>query len=385
MVSEMDRAVLIVCVAMVAALSSVVMAVDIETVPVGNVGNAGDVQLQGTFGAVDYAYNIGKYEVTAGQYTEFLNAVASTDPYGLYNGSMDNYEWGCQITRHGDSGSYTYDFSGGTVEAPGSTAANWENRPVSEVSWGDAARFANWLHNGQPTGTLTGDPAQDAGLTEDGAYFMDGATSDAELLTISREPDWKWVIPSEDEWYKAAHHKNDGVTGNYFDCPTSSDIQPGYVDNSGNLSGTGNPFTEGGTDPGNYATWDGDGTTWDGSGGTTGIGSPYYHTEVGEWENSDSPYGTFDQGGNVSEWNEAVIGGEGRGLRGGSFRSGVRANYLRASYRYYDDPKSGEGFDFGFRVVQVPEPTTLSLLALGVLAMLRRRKRGAKLTSTEKR
>ena len=33
-------------------------------------------------GSVGYAYNIGKYEVTAGQYTEFLNKVAGTDTEG---------------------------------------------------------------------------------------------------------------------------------------------------------------------------------------------------------------------------------------------------------------------------------------------------------------
>ncbi len=77
------------------------------------------------------------------------------------------------------------------------------------------------------------------------------------------------MLPSEDEWYKAAYHYNDGVTGNYYDYPTSSDSVPGYVNNSNNLSGTGTPFTEDGTDPGNYATYDGDGGTH------KGIGSPY--------------------------------------------------------------------------------------------------------------
>ncbi len=39
-------------------------------------------------GGVDYTYRISKYEVTAGQYTEFLNAVATSDPHGLYNTNM---------------------------------------------------------------------------------------------------------------------------------------------------------------------------------------------------------------------------------------------------------------------------------------------------------
>ena len=37
---------------------------------------------------VDYRYRIGKTEVTVGQYTEFLNAVADTDAYALYHLSM---------------------------------------------------------------------------------------------------------------------------------------------------------------------------------------------------------------------------------------------------------------------------------------------------------
>ena len=64
----------------------------------GNPGNTGELSGDGVWpggngpdaivGAVDYVYEIGKYEVTAGQYTEFLNAVAATDTYGLYNTDM---------------------------------------------------------------------------------------------------------------------------------------------------------------------------------------------------------------------------------------------------------------------------------------------------------
>jgi len=295
----------------------------IDTVPVGNPGNANDAT---GYGAVDYAYNIGKYEVTAGQYTEFLNAVAATDAYGLYNPSMDSGHYGCQITQNGTSGTFTYDFSGGTVEAPGSTAADWADRPVNYVSWGDAARFANWLHNGQPTG------AQDLSTTEDGSYFLDGATTDAELLAITRAPDATWVIPSEDEWYKAAYHCNDGVTGNYFDYPMGSDSLPSnyLID----------------PDPGDSATFYG----YPALGYT--IGLPYYRTEVGAHENSASPYGAFDQGGNVYEWNETMIDGVVRGLRGGSF-SGDRS-YMRETWRSYSYPSYENGNDIGFRVAEVP-------------------------------
>jgi len=307
--------------------------VTIDTVPVGNVGNKADTAAHSGNpagqGAVGYAYNIGKYEVTAGQYTEFLNAVADTDAYGLYNTNMWSSTYGCKIERTGSSGSYTY-----------SVASDYANRPVNYVSWGDAARFANWLHNGQPTG------AQGLSTTEDGAYYLNGATTNVQLLAVTRETDWKWAITSEDEWYKAAYHKNDGDTGNYFTYPTSSNSLPSNV--------LGTP-----TDPGNNATFYNNGYT---------IGSPYYRTEVGAHENSDSPYGTFDQGGNVFEWNEAIIGGSSRGLRGGDWYG--NSNNLAASAHGHSGTPTYEIYYYGFRVANVPEPGSLILLVSGAIVAL---------------
>ncbi|MHC4695316.1 MAG: hypothetical protein ACYTFA_01085, partial [Planctomycetota bacterium] len=79
----------------------------IDTVPVGNPGNSNDTHGDG-FGGVAGAYNIGKFEVTAGQYAEFLNAVADDDTYGLYNTNMLSSSYGCKIRRTGSSGSYVY-------------------------------------------------------------------------------------------------------------------------------------------------------------------------------------------------------------------------------------------------------------------------------------
>ena len=304
----------------------------IDTVPVGNPGNDND---SSGYGALGYTYRMGKYEVTAGQYTEFLNAVAKTDTYRLYNDSMD-LGAGCGISWGADEQGRIY-----------SVSSQRANRPVNYVSWGDAARFANWLTNGQPTGP------QGPATTEDGSYLLNGATSAAELLAVTRKPDARYVLPSEDEWYKAAYHLNDGVTGNYWDYPTSTNSIPSNV-----LS---NPDP----DPGNNANF------YDVMKGDT-IGSPYHRTPVGDFENSESPYATFDQGGNVWEWNEAVLGGSSRGQRGGAWNS-WSVGELGAGYRYQYDP-TFEDHDLGFRVAMVPEPATLSLLVLGGLALIRRKR-----------
>ena len=87
-----------------------------------------------------------------------------------------------------------------------------------------------------------------------------------------------------------------------------------------------------------------------------------------------SAYGTVGQGGNVWEWNETTIGSS-RGIRGGdwwddiSYSIHARARDLRDLLIEYDD-------SIGFRVAQVPEPGTITLLLCGLLslALLRRRR-----------
>lgn len=296
----------------------------IPTVTVGNPGNPDDTHGHG-YGGVDYEYRIGKYEVTIGQYVEFLNAVAATDTYFLYSPDMDHINHGCPITRNGVSGSYTYSFGG----RPGEEEANCGEHPITIVYWDDAARFCNWLHNGQPG---LGEPVpQDENSTEDGSYFFNGL-SYSSTLDLVREPDATWVIPTHDEWYKAAYY--DGCRGVYYDYPTGTDVVP----NNGNPEGrTGNTAN---FDDGDYT-----------------IGSPIYSTVVGSFGNSESPYGTFDQGGNVWEYFEGWPGYE-RFFLGGSFFTDESRLYVEMQVYYVF---TLEHADVGFRVARVVPPCTPDL------------------------
>ena len=314
--------------ALILSLGGPAEAVSIDWVTVSGTGtpNACDPQTGGCYGAVADTYRIGKYEVTNSQYAEFLTAVAATDTNGLYNTDMGSGFGG--ITRSGSSGSYAY-----------AATAGRDNMPVNYVSFYDALRFANWLHNGQPTG------AQGASTTEDGAYtiVMEDYLSGP---TIFRNLGATVFLPSEDEWYKAAYY--DAVSTSYFDYPAGADAQtvcavPGATANTANCGEV--------------------------------VGDL---TNVGSYTGSGSPYGTFDQGGNVREWNETIILGSNpdwsRGVRGGRFNR--IATRLAASYRGRELPPL-EDRPLGFRVASIPEPSVSLLVMTGMLGLAAWRRRSS--------
>jgi hypothetical protein len=308
----------------VGALAGPVAAVTISWVTIGNPGNAEDPQFNsciGSCGSVAYVYRISKYEVTNAQYAAFLNSVAKTDPYGLYNTSMASDPLG-GITRSGSSGSYSYSVKTGR-----------RDDPVVLVSWYDALRFANWLHNGQPTGPVG--PA----TTEDGAYTFSDPTT-----VGPRNPGAILFLPSEAEWYKAAFY--DAVSASYFDYPTGTDTQIGCVAPP--------------SDTGNSANCN------------RAVGAL---TNVGAYTLSASPYGTFDQGGNVFEWNESTRDPYGAGVRGGSWAS--TADILQAfTLGVSDTLREWEDNQSGFRVAHVvPEPGTGLLVMAGLFGLAARAKR----------
>ena len=188
---------------------------------------------------------------------------------------------------------------------------------MNYVSWFDAARMANWMVNGQGSGS-----------TETGAYTLNGAISGI----ITKDAGAQVYIPTEDEWYKAAYYN--GASSTYSLYPNGQ-----------------NSIT---TADANYYLW------------------AVSATDVGSYTGAASFYGTFDQGGNVWEWNDAVIGSS-RGLRGGSWE--FNGFSLASSYRNYHLAPSVENYDIGFRLASVPEPSSLvlSVLASGVVLLRRKR------------
>jgi hypothetical protein len=220
------------------------------------------------------------------------------------------------IIQSSTSAGYAYSLKGGIGG----------NVPVFDVSWGDAARFVNWLQNGQPNSP------EGPGTTETGSYDINGGSSNAALMLVTRSSSATWVLPTLNEWYKSAYYVGGGTNAGYWLYPTRSDDVPTNVISS---TGTNNAnFMD--SDPLNLLT------------------------PVGTFAASPGPYGTYDEGGDVEQWNETDFGGIGRGLGGGSFAGGA-GDFISTTTNENLSPMF-EDKSIGFRVASVPEPGTIWLL-----------------------
>ncbi len=308
----------------------------VDFIPIGAPGNACEPQAAtglpgGCFGSVASSYLIGTHEVTNRQYALFLNAVdpSGANALGLYNTLMgsDPINGGINATGTGFGARYAV--------KPG-----FADRPVTWVSWYDSARFANWMHNGT---TLFAD-------TENGAYTLLGGTPiPSNGATVVRNPGAIFFLPSEDEWYKAA----------YYDTRTASFLENPFANGAAAVC----EAPAGGPNSANCG---------DALPGVTDVGS--YPAAIG-------PNGTFDQGGNVWEWNDTGIL-SGRGQRGGSW--GVDPDILAAPARGGAGANLETGF-IGFRVAMIPEPATSLLLLAGMLGLSAGRRRATANASAPRR
>jgi probable HAF family extracellular repeat protein len=301
----------------------------LQFVTVGDPGNVADTAVMGDgttgYGSVSNVYRMGKYDVTLGQYVQFLNAVAKTDTYGCYNSLMAGFDgdYAFGIAQAGSAGSYSYSVTGSNPQAA--------NMPLYSDSWLDAARFCNWLQNGQPTGS------EGTATTEGGAYTLNGDTTSG---LETRNAGARYFIPSENEWYKAAYYKSGGTNAGYWTYPTQSNTAPG------------NALTTSQSNEANYFNQ------------ISYTDPMYYLTPVGAFSGSPGPYGTYDMGGDLNQWDEAIVGA-GRVARGGNWNASIFL--LAANWRGQGLPTGASGA-IGFRVassVPVPEPASVALLVAG--------------------
>lgn len=310
-------------------ISSSLAGPNISFVPIGDPNNPADSNGRGS---VAYDFEISQYEITNDEYVAFLNAVAATDPNGLFNSLMGTDPRG-GIAQSGSSGNYTY-----TVRS------NMGNKPVGYISFWDRCRFCNWLHNGCPEGV------QSAATTENGAYDL----TDSDAITnnsVTRNPEAKFFIPNMDEWHKAAYYDprseaQGGPTGddNYWLYPTQSDSipTPATANSIGDVS---NP----GPNVANYSS----SADWNGQNGNA--------TSVGTAA-ATSYYGAYDLGGNAWDVIDLIVGSY-RQIRGGGFGS---PNRLRATETDGNNlfNVTNELDEHGMRIAALALPPTVDNSAL---------------------
>ena len=240
------------------------------------VGNANNRPDRNGRGCVPYEYEIARCAISNEDWCEFLNAVGEKAvALGLWHKDMQGGVLG------GIGRSY---ISGEDAASPlFAVKPGWEKKPVTYITYTGVMRYCNWL--------MTGD-------TEKGAY-------DLTVTPPRRLAGAKYVLPSDDEWYKAAYW--DSEAKRYWKYPTRSNEIPSQEqanferdDHFSQLALT--PQSSQTSKPPNLQT------------------SFFYLADVDAYADSPSPCGALQMGGNVWEFLEDCFENPlGNKLRGGSF------------------------------------------------------------------
>ncbi len=274
-------------------------------------------------GGVKYRYGIGHLEVTVTQWVAFLNTVdpAGRNKHRLYSTDESSSAW----PKYGQ---INFSASASRGRHYSVAAPDWADKPYGFANFLRSARFVNSLYNGR---LLSKQAESEAGFryltyrvrlsrkTERGMYDM-------RKRAATRSHKAGFVVPSQDEWVKAAYFDaSGGGQYSYWKYPTNPgdfgdgtatapssttlDSSTGDVTNASTqplatfhasnvpapswcpaavgtqACSTVNPF---GIDPTTYAE------IYQGSLSTVGQAK------------TTSPWGTLDQGGNVVEWTDTV-------------------------------------------------------------------------------
>jgi formylglycine-generating enzyme required for sulfatase activity len=309
-------------------------------------------------GGVNYPYGIGQLEVTVKQWVTFLNAAEPTgrDPHQLYSANESSSAW----PKYGQINFQARAKRGAHYSV---ASAAWADKPYGFANFLRAARFDNALYNGRllskhtsasgPFRYVTYRVAL-SGQTERGMYNMaarrDGPT---------RSHATGFVIPSQNEWIKAAYYDpNGGGTDSYWKYPTNAGV---FGDGTATapkttmLDASNGNVTNASTQP--LATYHASGVaapSWCPASvqpqadclsiNPFGLDSTIYDkayqgslSTVGQ-ARTPSPWGTLDQGGNAVEWTDTIApppagntkGRVWRRLHGGIANAGAYQLWLSA-------------------------------------------------------
>lgn len=276
-----------------------------------------------TVGGVGYEYGIGRLEVTVGQWVKFLN---TADPAGrnkrrLYSETESGAAW----PRFGQ-----IDYSAGARRGRhySPAAPEWADKPYGFANFLRSARFVNSLYNGTVLSKRSGSegPYRFTSYrvrlsrdTETGMYNMRNREA-------TRSNKTGFVVPSQDEWIKAAYYDpNGGGTYSYWQYPTNPGAfgQAGVgLPNQATLDPRTGDVTNGSEQPLSiFHTPETPAPTWCPSNQAISdceIVNPFgFSAEkyakafagslgtVGQ-AGTLSPWGTLDQGGNAVEWTDTI-------------------------------------------------------------------------------
>ena len=278
----------------------------------------------GSIGAVGHEYRMTRTEITVGQWFEFVQAYA---PY------WDGVPWDTVLTG------FWIGWTGSEYQmVPGA-----ERYPAT-MSWRNAARYCNWLHNGQ---------VNEEWAFEDGAYDASTFYQDDQGNwhdQRAHHPGARYWIPTLSEWVKGA----------YYDPDRYGPGQEGYwtyPDGGEDILISGYPIDGGETNA-----------------GITGL--EMMDMDVGSYPHVQSPWGLLDASGGAREWTETA--GTSQPLT--RYTKGSRAGWPPDFY-WIDDlidsigpaiPANGGG---GIRLASpVPEPgiLTISLIVISAYGIRRR-------------
>jgi hypothetical protein len=176
-------------------------------------------------GSVDYRYGIGYLEITVRDWVKFLNVAdpRGRDPHDLYDSTQSSSAW----PKYGQIDKASKAAAGHHYEV---AYPEWADKPYGFANFVRAARFVNSLYNGR----LLSKKASASGAfgyttyrvrlsreTERGMYDL----ARKKRSGATRAHRSGFVVPSQDEWVKAAYYDPDGGgTYSYWKYPTNAGV-----------------------------------------------------------------------------------------------------------------------------------------------------------------